>query len=239
MHVGASLYFRHQLKYNFMRNIFISTTFLLLSLTAFSQEETPTKNQKNHLFFHLGPSFPVGDFLSKTLTNTEAGFAQTGLSLDMSYLRSIDDNFGIAVSTFYNMNGLDIKKVEQEYGITGVKADHWQYIGLTAGPVFTIPASDKTKIDFKVMGGIATANSPEINYDGTLAVKEDWATSAVFQAGAGLRTDVSSKLIFFGGLDYKYLRPSFAVVAGTGEVGENAKQRMSTLNLTVGLGFRF
>jgi hypothetical protein len=222
-----------------MRNIFISTTFLLLSVAAFAQEETTKKTEKNQLFFHLGPSFPVGDFLSKTLTNTEAGFAQTGLTLDMSYLRSIDDNFGVMVSAFYNMNGLDIKKIEQEYGITGVNVDHWQFIGFAAGPVFTIPATDKTKIDFRVLGGIARANSPEINFDGTLMVKEDWSTSGVFQAGAGVRADLSSKLIFFGGLDYKYLRPSFAVVSGAGDVSEDAKQRMSTLNLSVGLGFRF
>jgi hypothetical protein len=222
-----------------MRNLFITTTFLLLSFSGFAQEEIIKKAEKNHLFFHLGPSFPVGDFASKTLTNTEAGFAQTGLTLDISYLRSINDNIGIAATAFYNMNGLDIKKVEQEYGITGVKVDHWQYIGLTAGPVVTIPASDKTKIDFRVLGGIARANSPQINFDGTLMVNEDWATAAVFQAGAGLRTDLSSKLIFFGGLDYKYLRPSFAVVSGAGDVSEDAKQRMSTLNLSVGLGFRF
>jgi hypothetical protein len=207
--------------------------------SVLAQESESTKEKKNSLAFHLGPTFPLGDFLSKDLTNSDAGFAQTGITLDMSYQRSFDDNIGFAVNVFYNMNGLDIKKAEELYNVTGLKMDHWQFIGITVGPTFGYAPSTKTRMDIRLMGGVAKANSPEINFDGTLMIKEDWASSGVFQAGANVKTDLSSKVFFLGGLDYKYLKPTFDVVMGDGTVGEGVKQKMGVLNLTVGLGFKF
>ena len=222
-----------------MRTVLSIFAALLITGTVMAQENETPAEKKNSLTFHMGPTFPLGDFLSKKLDNSDAGFAKTGITLDVSYQRLFDDNIGLAANVFYNMNGLDIKKAEEQYNLTGLKMDHWQFVGVTVGPSFGFAPSTKTRMDFRVMGGFAKANSPEINFDGTLMLKEDWSTSAVFQAGTNMRTDVSSKVYFFSGLDYKYLKPTFDVVMGDGSTGDPVKQTMSVLNLTIGLGFKF
>lgn len=210
---------------------------VLLGLTVMAQESTE-KEKKSFLSFQLGPSIPVGDFVSTDLaSNDQAGFALTGITLDLNYLYQITENVGLAASGFYNMNGLDISKLRELTGVPSLKMDHWQFIGLVVGPAFSFEMSPKAMADIRVMGGIATANSPDVKVNGTPLVPEDWGGAGVFQAGIGCRVNLGSKTYFTGGVDYRYLQPTFKVKYDS--TADEVKQNMSVVNISVGLGFKF
>jgi hypothetical protein len=104
--------------------------------------------------------------------------------------------------------------------------------------VFTYPISDKVKGDFRVLGGFASANSPNIATNGTTLAPEDWSGAGVFQTGMNLRVDLGSNAFFIGGLDYRYLSPKFKSESELIGIVE-ATQKMSTLKLGIGLGIAF
>jgi hypothetical protein len=85
--------------------------------------------------------------------------------------------------------------------------------------------------------GFASANSPDITTNGTVLVPEDWSGSGVFQTGLALRVDLGNQAFFSGGLDYRYLSPTFKVDSGI--LSEEATQKMSVLKLGVGIGINF
>lgn len=219
-----------------MKKHSIATLLLLLSLSLIAQENNQ-KDKKSFLAFQLGASIPLGDFVSATLDNEDAGFALTGVTLDLNYMYSFTENVGLAASAFYNVNGLDISKLREVTGVSSLKMDHWQFIGLVAGPAFSFEMSPKVQGDMRIMGGIATANSPDVSVNGSPLVPEDWGGSGVFQAGLGCRVKLGGNSYFSGGIDYRYLRPKFSVNAN----GTNmeVEQNMSVLNLSVGIGFKF
>lgn len=85
--------------------------------------------------------------------------------------------------------------------------------------------------------GFASANSPDITTNGTVLVPEDWSGSGVFQTGLALRVDLGNQAFFTGGLDYRYLSPTFKVDSGI--LSEEATQKISVLKLGVGIGINF
>lgn len=88
------------------------------------------------------------------------------------------------------------------------------------------------------MGGITSANSPDIRTNGFLLADEDWVTAALFQTGVGLRVDLGEHAFFASNLDFRYIIPRFKIDVSSGGQ-EIRRQQMSTLNLTCGVGVRF
>jgi len=160
-----------------------------------------------------------------------------GFTIDLAYQYAFSENIGLAVQGFYNRNDVAIRKLRDLTGLPELRLDHWQFLGLVAGPVFCFPISDQVKTDFKVMGGFASANSPDITTNGTLLVPEDWTGAGVFQTGLSLRVDLGNQAFFTGGLDYRYLSPTFKVDSGI--LSEETTQKMSILKLGVGIGINF
>lgn len=219
-----------------MKKILLVVLGFLVTVSTWAQEGKQAE-KKSFLSLNIGPSIPIGDFASATLDNEEAGFSLTGITLDLNYLYSFHKNVGLAVSGFYNMNGLDISKLREATGVSSLKMDHWQFIGLAAGPAFSIEMSPKVMGDIRIMGGFATANSPDITTNGSPLIPEDWANSGLFQAGLGCRVNIGNNAYFTGGVDYRYLQPTFKVKVDTELM--SVEQNMSLLNISVGVGFKF
>lgn len=213
-------------------------TLVGLSLSMLGQETKTAVEKKSFLSVQPGISFPLGNFTSRDLSNEDAGFAVAGFAIDLAYQYAFDKNVGIAVQGFYNRNDVAIRKLRDQTGLPNLSMDHWQFLGLVAGPVFTAPISDRVKGDFRVMGGFATANSPDIATNGTTLAPEDWSGTGVFQAGINCRVDLGSNAFFIGGLDYRYLSPKFKTDSQIIGIVE-ATQKMSTLKLGIGLGIAF
>jgi hypothetical protein len=119
--------------------------------------------------------------------------------------------------------------------------DHWQWYGLSVGPMINHELADNIFVDLKVMGGIANANSPRVTYDKTEVVKEDWSVTPLFQTGLDMRIGLGNNVFVMINADYLYMKPKFTMNYDIeGEVWtESAKQKMSVINLTGGIGIRF
>lgn len=213
---------------------------LFISGAVTAQGNKQLGSTKSFLAFHAGPSFPVGDFSKTSLDNPQAGFAKTGYNLNLTYGYQISREIGLAASVFYNNNKLDNGAIVGEIG--GVSLDHWQWYGITAGPMFTQKVGDNVDLGVRIMGGVANANSPKVVEEGNgsaVLVKEDWSASGVFQTGLDLRFGLSRNVFIITNVEYLYMKPKFDLVFPDGSPTERSEQKMSVLNLTAGIGIRF
>ncbi len=243
-----------------MKKILIFTAALLVCGALYSQQEKPKPEPKQFLAFHAGPSVPVGDFGKATLTNSsgifedrEAGFAQTGFTAGITYQYQLQKNFGLAATAFYNNNKLnsnrfvdEINKMLAETGLTisGIKLDHWQWYGITAGPVLNQAITEKLMADVTIMGGVANVNSPKATVEGVMLVDEDWSVAPVVGANGSLRLNVSSNMFVMLNASYQYMRPKFTMtynpeLTSGVTTSENSQQKIEVLNVSAGIGFRF
>lgn len=116
---------------------------ILLSANLFAQ----TNEKKGYIGIVLGPSFPISDFGDNSINNKYAGYAKTGYSdsfINFGYI--FGKNLGISVSVFFS-----------SYDIDTTATDYWwEVMGITAGPMLSIPVSDKlffeTKLNFGFVG---------------------------------------------------------------------------------------
>ena len=243
-----------------MKKLLIAVMALLIGSAAQAQEKVAKKEAKHFFALEAGPSFPTGDFNSTKLINSstglfenrEAGFARTGVNVNLNYGYQFNKYFTLAANVFYNHNAIKSNAFtnqlnllfESEVGAipaNSLKLDHWKWYGITAGPMLTENLNSNISLNFKVLGGIANANSPKVVFEGTKIVGEDWSVAPVVQAGVDLRFNVAKNVFIVTGAGYQYLRPKFTIeydLDGT-VTEEKTKQKFSAANVTAGLGIRF
>lgn len=211
---------------------------LLISGVIMAQESKEAMTSKSFLALHGGPSFTTGFFASTNFDNTLSGFANTGFNINLNYGYHFTKIAGITGSVFYSRYNLDKNAIEHIQ--TGANADHWQYYGISAGPILTHDFSDKVAGDLYVMGGAASANSPKITYENSLSVSPDWRWAAAFRGGIDFRFNVGSRAFIYVNGDYLYMQPEFKLVSSDGILSEGRHhQTISAVNLTAGIGFKF
>jgi hypothetical protein len=217
---------------------------LLLLLLSFlaggvltAQENGKPATTKSVLAFHIGLSNPLDDFRSKTFNNTEAGFANPGYTLNLSYSYLFEPNFGFGGELFYNKYKLDEGKIKEVYSDADV--DHWQFYGLTAGPVFSFDLSNGISTRLRVLGGAAYCNSPKAFDEGDLVLNEEWSWSTIVKGGLDFSFETGKQFCIILNADYLYTRPGFDITPIVGEIADRTHQRISALNVTAGIGIRF
>ncbi len=224
---------------------------LLVSGTLLAQGSKVKSDPKSFIALHGGPSFPIAGLGSTDMNNENAGFAKTGFAINLSYGYEFKNNVGLTASLLYNKFDVNSKKIEftnpETNELIPVNLDHWQFYGVTAGPMFTVKAGNKVKADFKVMGGIVNANAPMIEVMKVKLTNDAWHTAAVLQAGVNFRMEVSKKMFVMTSADYLYLEPTFrytytdaiAGEPGIDRIAGDFKQKMNMINVTAGIGFKF
>ncbi len=218
------------------KTVLFSIAMLVLGMALFAQ---PPKNQNNKKFFAsvaAGPAFPVSDFASKDITtNDQAGLAKTGFNINLQFGYQFFDNLSLASTVVYSKHKLDISSLSS----MGVTTDHWQYYGVLIGPMFTLPVNDKAKVDFKVLGGITNVNSPAITYQDAILMDELWSTTFALQAGAGLRYYFNPSVYGVASVDYYGMKPKFTLPNSDGSTTTSARQNISAVAVSVGVGIGF
>lgn len=226
-----------------MKKLLFLFAALLLGGAAGAQGSVAKKEMRSLLTFHAGPSFPVGDFSSTNFDNEYAGFAKTGLTLNLNYTYQFQKTVGVTGAVFYNRNNTQktISLAVEEGPDVTLHLDHWQFYGISAGPQLSFELAPKLFTDLRVMGGIANANSPEITYEGMVMAKEDWSVAPVLQGGLNLRYNTGERFFVYTGVDYLYLKPTFKYVyADIAEMpSQEIEQKIAVLNITAGVGIRF
>jgi hypothetical protein len=221
-----------------MKKLFFMMIVLLISGVVMAQGKGGKMTSKSFLALHGGPSLTTGHFASTNFDNTLSGFANTGFNINLNYGYHFSKMAGITGSVFYSRYNLDKDAITHIQ--PGVNADHWQYYGLSAGPILTHEFSDKVAGDLYVMGGVASANSPKITYENLLSVSPDWRWAAVFQGGLDLRFNIGGNLFIYANGNYLYMQPEFKLVSSDGFLSEGRHhQTISVVNLTGGIGIKF
>jgi Outer membrane protein beta-barrel domain len=217
-----------------MKKILILVTAMLVGIALTAQENKVQKEPKSYLVLGIGPSFPVSDFASANEENEKAGFAETGLNIDLTYGYKFMPYLSLEASALFNFNGID-KKILQ--GETSATVDHFQVISFLVGPAFSNPLSDNVDFGFRIRGGYASVNSPKLKYAGETLVTEDWAGDLIWGGGFNMKFNAGKKTFIAFDVDYLQTKPEFKIEA----LGESisAKQTVTVLNLNVGFGLRF
>jgi hypothetical protein len=92
-----------------MRKRLLFLTVLILSI---SQGYTQSFKNNSYLDFTIGPSFPIGAYGQKDVSNNSSGVAKTGEFLKISYVHLLNKNFGLSVGIHAQRNPLDTKAFE-------------------------------------------------------------------------------------------------------------------------------
>ena len=220
---------------------------ILLSFVTYSNAQ-----DKGYIGLSVGPSFPMGDYGSSSFNNADAGLAQTGLMLDLSFGYKLGNNFGIAALLRTQANPID-EDVFDVFSFPGismtVKTEPWGIVNFLFGGYATVPIGEvKVNFDARALLGFAGATSPELDMTISDGVTSEWvrqssetSTSFAYLFGAGFRFNVGSKICLLTNIDYSSTSAEFDVTttssAGESETG-SIEQTLSTVNLSVGVGIR-
>lgn len=228
-----------------MKKISVFVTALMFCFAVTAQQNRMPKNLSSSLSFNIGPSIPLSDFASTNYPDNEgAGYAITGVNLNVNYDLMFQKNVGVSADLFFGSHKLEYEIIKDYSGedLSNVDISHFEYVGLMVGPVFSGTITPKTNINFKLLGGVGRSRSPGMDYQREIVVKEDWATSFAWRINSDMRFTVSKRVFFMVDLSYTQTRPEFEILIGPNESQPQNLQKeihISTINLNAGVGIRF
>jgi len=227
-----------------MKKVFVLVAALLVCFVVTAQEKKVAKKMNSFLSFNIGPSIPISDFASNNAGNENAGYAKTGVNLNLNYDCMFEKYAGISFNALYGSHKMDQKIVKDFTGedIPDADVTHYQYVGLLAGPVFTGTLSPNANINFKLLGGVARTRSPEATYQGVVYAQQDWASSFAWRINTDVRFNITDKVFLMGDLSYTQMRPDFNIIIEPNESNPqilHKEMHVSTINLNAGIGIKF
>lgn len=222
--------------------VFIAAFMMGFAVTA--QEKKVVNNYKSAFYLNIGPSVSIGDFASNNVGEPNAGYAKTGVNLNLNYDYMFEKYVGISFDGLYGSHKMDPNVVKAYYGtdVPGIDLTHYEYIGLLAGPVFTGTLSPNANVNFKLMGGVARARTPQAIYQGDVYFKQDWASSFAWRLNSDFRFNISKNTFFMVDFSYTQMRPDFNIIINPNEANSETllkEMHVNTLNLNAGVGIKF
>ena len=232
--------------------IFLALLIIFSYSISFAQEI----ERKGSVGFSIGPSFPIGDFGSNSLTNGKAGLAQIGVITELNFAYRLGKNFGIAAILRGQNNSVDVNAFSVlTLSIPGISIDvdasNWKIGGFLAGGYGSFPTSKalNTYFDCRALVGVVNATSPSLKFtisdpSGSEWVKQEESNAAAFGLlfGGGFRFNLSEKMALLTNADFLMVSAKFKDVKSSSSLGDNAKtdftQAMSTFNLSIGIALR-
>ncbi len=227
-----------------MKKLLLLTLALMAGLALMAQGSRKTTEYKSALAFHAGPSFPMGDFSSCMPDNEEAGLAKPGITLGLNYQYLLNEQVGITVSGFYNFHKTDKLVFEFDWGDEGTEtvtmtADNWHFYGISAGPSLQFSLNKNLSSNLHVLGGVANVRLPAFYYNDEEMTRADWGIGPVIQGGMDLKLNAGKQFFIFLNGEYQYMRPTFRMLDIWTDESDKVYQKISVLNVTGGIGFRF
>lgn len=232
-----------------MKKLLLSITLSIFSyIYSFSQN-------KGVVSISLGPSIPIGEFASKDINNSSAGYAKTGALLDISFSYKLGKIFGVSVLLRGQTDNLDnaafgIDLANQTGNNWSVSSKPWSMGGLMFGGYGSFLVSPKVSFDAKAMIGFLRVTSPEINTtlsgsggSGWLKQNSVVATSFSYILSGGFKFDIGKKTCLLTNLDYLVSKPEFRNVEVVTSLGgapqiSTFRQNIQTINFSMGIGLK-
>lgn len=229
---------------------------LILLTAAFLTLNFVFAQGKSVFSLSFGPSIPLGEFGSKDIDNQYAGFAKTGLMVEFSYNQKLGKYFGITFINRSQSHFMDAQALSDAYaqlfpGLgNSVESAYWSNSTLMLGASSSIPITKTISFESRLMFGFATAKSPDMFVHFGNNVNKAWVhqndvTSFALTSliGAGFKFDVTKSFSLLLNVDVQGLKPEFRDVVATNSDGlymkDTYSQKMNTLNIGFGLGYRF
>ncbi len=215
----------------------------------------------------VGAGIPMSDFGKKDTTGQNdttkrTGWASTGFHFNVTAGYLLGGPVGVMVMIGGNMNSFDVTSYETATGFnnnvpsgeTKTLTSTNYYIGqYLVGPFLSLPASDKLKIDIRLLVGLVTGNTPTQTESETAgSSNETIVTSGKdgsgfgYHFGAGIKYNFSDKMGLTVNAGYTgssiaytgYTDTESGVFSGT-HTNTTLKQTMATsiVSVTVGLAF--
>jgi len=241
-----------------MKNIQILVTLLFFSIAL---NTTAQEKVKSYIGITAGPSFAVGDFSKSEVGsfnnwNNKAGFAKTGVSVEVEGACYFLPKIGIGGAIYYSNHGgfskEDVSKLGDSYTdafavneSTVSTSGNYSSINMMVGPYFSFPIS-KFTIDFRVMGGLLKSVATpsmivllEDQKDTTFKQASSTASSFGWQVGGGFRYALSDKMGLM--LKADYFNSDGITIDNQNRKNDAGrlvtKQPMSWMNSSVGISF--
>ncbi|MEO6883391.1 MAG: hypothetical protein ABI199_05120 [Bacteroidia bacterium] len=172
----------------------ILTLVVALCIIYTSKADNSNNGNKFTLGVSAGAALPMG-------TGNYGMYAQTGFHFDVTASYLFSGNIGGMVYIGENMNSFDnatfmsenrLANYDETFTSKGYNVG--QYL---AGPFLSLPASNKLKVNIRVLVGLVTANMPTETINGyfdTETVSGNGGIGFGYQLGAGLKYNLSDKI---------------------------------------------
>lgn len=213
----------------------------MIGLTAnakgkYKGKKGKSSDTKGYYAFSVGPSIPLGDYASTTLSPTQIpGAAKTGLHINVAnFGYKFAGSFGVCGIVSVGTNSFNAEKVttikdKDSYWVNGV---------VMLGPLASFDVGDQISLDLRPMGGLVYTSSPEANDNGSgTLIKSDRKSTFGLGFGTSCRFHMSSKVDL--GLNLDYLTANQKFTPELMGVKDEWTQQISLLAITVGMAFRF
>ncbi len=180
------------------------------------------KEVKGFISFKVGPAVPLGDFRDYSISNDNAGFALTGVSVSFNAGYLFYKGFGAAftwmgAANYVNENQIGAVLNSSPY-LTGA---------ISVGPMYIHSINEKFFYDVHMLFGTSAISNPD--FGGVLSVQT--SNSFAFTLGFSGKFILIKKLYLSGNLDFFSANPYFSV--------GSFYQPISIMSLNGGLGIKF
>lgn len=216
------------------------------SMSVFSQFD------KHKISLSIGPSFSVGEFGSKSITNKNSGNADKGINLYFYYCYNVTRNLSVGTKIFYNSNKNNTEAVISDLnystGTTWTTNDSkWTSQGYMIGVTAHVPRTRKFIIDFRFYCGYLFLNSPEYaltNSINSISYDKAKGKSLGYSIGTGVSYFINKKWDILLNIDYistNTIFKDYVTRHSTGFVNHAYEYRRTfdIVNTTIGVGYNF
>jgi len=239
---------------------------LVFILLAGQQCFSQTYNERNAVLeIGYGVAVPFGKFESTDLTDSASGYATSGTNLSVMFTYLVNKNVGVAAMISSSANRLNTTGVKDRFNlyamnnnvgiVSDISFEKWSTMSYMAGGYLTYPLQ-KASINFQLLAGYSRTTYPEVdvilykdtNFDAISVIQSapEVASSFCLDAGVGLKYNISDIMCLCVNVNYFSSYPEFESVVTTSTYNGNTPdeihkvhQRISLLNATAGIGFRF
>ena len=213
--------------------------------------------------FLMGPSIPIGNFADKSLTNSNAGFADVGSKVELNAGIHLTPVISANFKAFYSVNGFDIASYTSALSqnspgtVWKTAGRSYDIYGGLLGLSYSYPGLGKFVADFKAMGGLmqisSSAFSVSNNIGESLSGSNFSATSFAYMISMGGYNPIGNLIDLTGSLEYLGSKPemqnnNFAIntppksATSTNTVNtslSNVRQDVSLLTINLGVRLKF
>lgn len=264
IHGGNNLRYSKNIYFYTTNHLFMKTQtpkFLLtLVVMLFLPASLISQEGEVYVSINAGVSIPLLDYAEADFDNESSGFARPGGTLKIDFGYGLNDYLSLAGMFVGGVNRFDY--VELQDWLTEnfasslpdtrwvVESKSWGIGGLLAGVRGHLPlVTNRLFLEANAMGGFIYVYSPgryitgvEDGEEDLLITTEQYASlSWALDAGLGLRYKRTRTQYFVLSADYLIGNPKYNGVETTSNIGlevaDSFSQRVSTLNITLGLGY--